>query len=194
TRLREEGVVEDIHEREGARRELRESNQFQQEIISGAGEGIIVLNTELRYTVFNSYMERMTGLAADRVLGRRCVEVFPFLRAHGIEDLLRRAVTGETVSSSDVPYRIEETGKAGWAIATYGPHRNAAGQIVGVIGIVHDVSERRAAEAALRESEGRYRIAIEHAPEAIVVFDVEEGRFVDANENAVRLYGLPRHA
>ena len=192
--LHYEGVVEDITESERARRELREYNQFQQEIISGAGEGIIVLNPELRYTVFNSYMEKMTGLKPERVLGRRCFDVFPFLRQHGFEELLRRATAGETVSSSDVPYRIEETGRSGWAIATYGPHRNGAGQIVGVIGIVHDVTERRAAEAALRESEARYRIQIEHAPEAIVVFDVEEGRFVDANENAVRLYGLPRHA
>ncbi|HEX4439786.1 MAG TPA: PAS domain S-box protein [Thermoanaerobaculia bacterium] len=192
--LHYEGVVEDITESDRARRELQESNQFQQEIISGAGEGIIVLNPELRYTVFNAYMERMTGLSADRVLGRRCVDVFPFVREHGIEELLKRAAAGETVSSNDVPYDIVETGKSGWAIATYGPHRNAAGQIVGVIGILHDVTDRRAAEAALRESEARYRIQIEHAPEAIVVFDVDEGRFVDANENAIRLYGLPRHA
>jgi PAS domain S-box-containing protein len=192
--LHYEGVVEDITESERARRELSESNQFQQEIISGAGEGIVVLNQELRYTVFNSYMEQMTGIDAQRVLGRRCVDAFPFLREHGIEDLLKKAMQGETVSSADVPYRIEETNRSGWAIATYGPHRNGAGQIVGVIGIVHDVTDRRAAEAALRESEARYRTQIEHAPEAIVVFDVDEGRFVDANENAVRLYGLPRPA
>ena len=192
--LHYEGVVEDITESLRAQRELRESNQFQQEIISGAGEGMIVLNSELRYTVFNSYMEKMTGMRADRVLGRRCVDVFPFLREHGIEDLLQRALTGETVSSDDIPYRIDETGRSGWAVATYGPHRNAASQIVGVIGIVHDVTERRAADAALRESEARYRTQIEHAPEAIVVFDADEGRFVDANDNAVRLYGLPRHA
>jgi PAS domain S-box-containing protein len=191
--LHYEGVVEDITESERARHELRESNQFQQEIISGAGEGIIVLNQELRYTVFNSYMENMTGIPADRVLGRRCVDVFPFLREHGIEELLRKAMTGETVTSSDIPYRIDETGRSGWAIATYGPHRNDAGQIVGVIGIVHDVTERRAAEAALRESEARFRTQIEHAPEAIVVFDVDQGRFVDANDHAVRLYGLPRN-
>ena len=192
--LHYEGVVEDITESERARRELRESNQFQQEIISGAGEGIVVLNQELRYTVFNAYMEKMTGIRAERVLGRRCTDVFPFLREHGVEELLRKAMTGETVTSNDIPYNIEETGRSGWAIATYGPHHNDAGQAIGVIGIIHDVSERRAAEAALRESEARYRTQIEHAPEAIVVFDVDEGRFVDANDNAVRLYGLPREA
>lgn len=42
-------------------------------------------------------------------------------------------------------------------------------------------------------SEQRYRTLVEHAPEAIVVFDVGLGRIVDANENAVKLFGMPRH-
>ncbi len=41
-------------------------------------------------------------------------------------------------------------------------------------------------------SESRYRILVEHAPEAIVVLDVGAGRFIDCNDNAVRLFGRPR--
>jgi len=44
----------------------------------------------------------------------------------------------------------------------------------------------------LRESEARYRILVEHAPEAIVILDVDSGRFVDANENALHLLGITR--
>ena len=51
-----------------------------------------------------------------------------------------------------------------------------------------------AANTALRESEGRYRTVAEHVPAALVVMDVQAGRFVEANENAVRLYGMPREA
>jgi len=40
--------------------------------------------------------------------------------------------------------------------------------------------------------EARYRTLVEHAPEAIVVYDVELGRIVDANQNALRLFGVPR--
>jgi PAS domain S-box-containing protein len=55
-----------------------------------------------------------------------------------------------------------------------------------------EIRARRRANKALRESERRYRVLVEHAPEAIVVYDVERGRFIDVNENAVRLFKRSR--
>ncbi len=57
---------------------------------------------------------------------------------------------------------------------------------------MRDVSARVAAAAALRETEERYRALVEHAPDAILVFDVENNQFIDANENASQLFNLPR--
>lgn len=53
--------------------------------------------------------------------------------------------------------------------------------------------ERRVAErtAALSTSEARFRALVEHAPEAIVVFDGDTGRFLFGNEHACQLYGVP---
>ncbi len=118
-------------------------------------------------------MERMTGLPAGQVLGRRPLDIFPFLREQGIDRLLERALGGDTASSPDVRYTIPQTGNSGWLIATYGPHRDAAGQIVGVIGIVHDVTERRRAEQALRESEERFRRMADAAPVMIWTDDAQ---------------------
>jgi two-component system, LuxR family, sensor kinase FixL len=49
-----------------------------------------------------------------------------------------------------------------------------------------------ASNQSLRESEQRYRTLVEHAPEAIVVLDLDVGRFADANLNAERLFGMSR--
>ena len=68
-------------------------------------------------------------------------------------------------------------------------------EMIGQITHLGGVAIQRArAEEKLRESEARYRILVEHAPEAIVVLDVDADRFVDANQNAVRLFGLSREA
>jgi PAS domain S-box-containing protein len=56
-----------------------------------------------------------------------------------------------------------------------------------------DIRERKRVEQKLRESEARYRVQFEHAPEAIVTLD-SSGRFVEANENALKLFGHSREA
>lgn len=55
-----------------------------------------------------------------------------------------------------------------------------------------EITERRRIEKALRESEARFRALVEHAPEAIVVFDVVHEQFVSVNDNAAQLFGTPR--
>ncbi len=59
-------------------------------------------------------------------------------------------------------------------------------------GYISDITERQLERAALLESEQRFRVQIEHAPEAIMVFDTDSHTIVDANTNAERLFGLTR--
>ncbi len=60
------------------------------------------------------------------------------------------------------------------------------------LGIVRDIRERKLMDAAMRESEARFRTLAEDAPEAIVVHDLESGLFVDATTSAERLFGCSR--
>lgn len=130
---------------------LREATQFNQDIIQGAAEGIIVYDNELRYLVFNPSMERLTGKRAEEVLGRVAAEVFPRLRTTGVETLLKSALQGEVVKISDVmvPKHSAE-GRDVWESCTFAPHRDAQGKIIGVIGLVHDVTDRHLAEETFR--------------------------------------------
>jgi PAS domain S-box-containing protein len=67
-----------------------------------------------------------------------------------------------------------------------------AGQIATALQNAQLFEARERATEALREREEQYRTLVEHAPEAIVVFDIETGQFVDVNDNAVKLFGYER--
>ena len=129
-----------------AERALRETNQFASEIIENAGEGIVVYDREFRYLLWNRFMEDLTGVAAEDVLGKNAFDVFPHMREQHVDDLLEHAMSGHTVASPDLRYYIPSSGREGWISAVYRPHYDARGTIVGVIGLVRDITQRKAAE------------------------------------------------
>jgi len=59
-------------------------------------------------------------------------------------------------------------------------------------GYIGDITAQRQALEALAESEARYRVQVEHAPEAIIVYDADTGVFTELNGNAVALFGYSR--
>jgi PAS domain S-box-containing protein len=69
-------MVDDIIGRDQTDEALRDANQFNIEIISQAGEGIIVYDLDLRYVAWNRFMECMTGALAEDVLGRNALALF----------------------------------------------------------------------------------------------------------------------
>ena len=128
---------------------LREAYEYNEQIIQGAQEGIIVYDTDLRYRVWNPFMEKITGFSADKVLGKYPLEVFPFLKESSVIERLEKALRGKSVMSIDFPYNVPETGKSGWITDSSAPLHNAKGEIIGVIGMVSDITEAKQVEQKL---------------------------------------------
>ena len=129
-----------------ASRAHSETGRFARDIIDNAGEGIVVYDRELRYVLWNAFMQEMTGLAPAEVLGKRPTDVFPNLAEQRIDGMLSRALGGETVSSPDVHYYVPSTQRQGWVSSVYRPYIGDDGEILGVIALIRDITERKAAE------------------------------------------------
>lgn len=170
---------------------LQQSQQFSQEIISGASEGIAVYDREFRYRVWNKFMENMTGLSVSEVIGKKALDVFPHLREQGIDQLLKQALAGDIVCSPDTPYRVPQTGKSGWVTGTYAPHHDANGRTIGVVAMIHEISERKRVEEALQESEQYARSIIDSSLDMIITVD-NERRIVEFNKAAQEIFGYTR--
>jgi diguanylate cyclase (GGDEF)-like protein/PAS domain S-box-containing protein len=127
-------------------REVSETDRFAAEIIENAGEGIVLYDPELRYVLWNHFMEELTGLRADEVIGYTAADIFPHIHEQQVDVMLRRALAGETVSSPDIHYEIASTQRSGWVSSVYRPHLDADGRVAGVIGLIRDITARKEAE------------------------------------------------
>ncbi|HKS05092.1 MAG TPA: PAS domain S-box protein [Gemmatimonadaceae bacterium] len=139
------------------------------------------------------YVNRAPGaFALDKVLGTSVFDL-----AHGVERDELAASFAEAMRGGESHMRALAARHPDGAIHWYSIHTGPVrvdGQVVAAVIVARDITERKRVEDALRESEERYRTVMEHAPEAIVVFDVDAGRFVDVNRNACALFGMTRDA
>jgi PAS domain S-box-containing protein len=161
------GSCRDITVRKKAQTDLAESLQFNSQIINCIDEGILVYDNNLRITVWNPFMEKLSGFPASRVLGKYAIELFPFLGETGVIDSLKSALNGKSDDYIEVQFNLPETGKSGWTTSRSMPFRNVNGDIIGAIGTVSDITERKRAEQALKENERK-----------LIQLNVDKDRFI----------------
>jgi diguanylate cyclase (GGDEF)-like protein/PAS domain S-box-containing protein len=179
-------------------RELKESTSIQlQAILDHVKDVIITLDEAGRILSLNATGERVFGHAAAETVGRPLNFLLPDLSTQ----------PSLTATLDQLATRLEDTQIDLASHETFGLHAEgtrfpaefAVSKIIVNRRVVYvvclrDISERTNAEAALRESEARYRTLVEHAPEIILVVDVDQRRLIDVNENAVRFFKMEREA
>jgi diguanylate cyclase (GGDEF)-like protein/PAS domain S-box-containing protein len=190
----------DITERTKVLDDLEVALKFSEDIINSANNGIIVYDTELRYKIWNPYMEKLSGVSSKGVLGRKMEDVFPWLMENGVVHDLQMALKGKRLDDHDFHFDISETGEIVWVRENSGPLFNRKGDIVGVLVLVQDISERKKVEDLIRESEEKYRLLYTSMSQGLALHEIitdDDGKpvdyvFLDINDSYTRLLGVTR--
>ncbi len=131
-------------------------------IVDNANDPIIGKDLDLNVTSWNAAAERLFGYSAAEMIGQPITRIIPVEKLQEEAAFICRLKAGERIERYD-SLRLAKGGRVIEVSLTISPIRNAMGEVVGASTIVRDITEQKHAEEALRESEHRFKIALEAA-------------------------------
>ena len=155
--------------------------------------GLVLMDKDYRFVRINQRMAEINGLPVEAHIGRTLREVLPDIADRVLE--LYRPVyeRGEPVLDVEIRRRLpSEPDTERYYLANFFLFRGENGEVIGLIGAVVDITERKRHEVALRENERRFRTFFDSVTDAIFVLDVAQKKFVDVNQRAVDAFGYDR--
>jgi PAS domain S-box-containing protein len=132
-------------------------------IVESSDDVIIAKNREGVISAWNPAAQRMFGYTEKEAIGQPITIIIPSDLHNEENNILRRLLAGERIERYETR-RISKTGTNIDLSITFSLIRDASGTIVAVSSIARDITERKRAEAALRESEERFRLVANTAP------------------------------
>ncbi|HEX7570999.1 MAG TPA: PAS domain-containing protein, partial [Verrucomicrobiae bacterium] len=184
------GISRDITERKRAEEALFESQALYHSLVDQMPAGVFRKDAAGRYIFVNAYFCRQRNISPDQFLGKLPAELSaienPF-KLQAAEHHARIMQTGCTIEGLEEYHRAD--GQTLFFHVVKSPVFNAEGKITGSLGILIDVTERKRAEEALRESQALYLSLVEQLPVGVFRKD-RSGRFVLVNPEFCRLKGM----
>lgn len=150
-------IVQDITDQKAAEQALRESEARFRAVFETAEDSIFIKDRALRYVAVNPAMERLFGLPASELVGRRDEELFGAEAGEHIAEIDNAVLAGEVVAEETTKPVLQKEPRTFHVIKV--PMRDQDGQVMGLCGIARDMTDRKQAEQALQESERQLRKA-----------------------------------
>jgi diguanylate cyclase (GGDEF)-like protein/PAS domain S-box-containing protein len=186
------GVIEDISDRKYGEELLQDSEERFQAIFEQAAVGMEICTLEGRFFRLNQKFCDIVGYSRIELLERTFQDI-----THP-EDLPKSLELKRQLLAGEIPYYsleeryVRQDGSIVWVNMMLSLMRDAAGEPKYFIGVVEDISARKQAEVALRESEERFRSMFENHKSIMLLIEPETGEIIDANQAAEKFYNRPQ--
>jgi PAS domain S-box-containing protein len=184
------GVCVDITARKRAEEALRESEHKYRALVETTETGFLIVDAQGKVVDANAEYVRLTGhKALTEILGRTVIEwTAPHDRERNAAEVEKCAAT------SRVRDLVIDYARPDGVITPIEINATVVRTAEGlrILALCRDITQRRRAEEALRESEAKYRNLFEYAKDAIFLADAQTGVILDANPAASRMMRLPR--
>jgi PAS domain S-box-containing protein len=184
------GVCSDVTEHKAAEEALAASEAFLRSVLDASTDCVKVVDGEGRLTFMNAH--GLCGMEIEEfglVAGREWAELWPASQQAEVRAAVDAALAGAT-RRFEAPCPTAK-GTAKWWDVVVAPLRDGAGGCSRVLAVSRDITRRRAAEAAHRESEERLRLAAESVGLAIMDANLDSGE-VTCSDAMLDLIGVPK--
>ncbi len=169
-------IARNIGDRKQMEAELRDRNALLNSILESTPDFIVVKDREGRHVALNSNLANFLGKPIEEIIGKDDLELLPPETARAIMAKDRQLMAAGITESYEEDVSKGET--TATFFTTKAPWRDAKGNILGIIAITRDISDRKQAEDAIKQSEERYRSLIAATSQMVWITDAE-GRCPD---------------
>lgn len=179
----------EIQERQQVQAALQESETKFRRIVENANDIIYALTPEGIFTYLSPNMQTRTGYLLAEIVGQHFA---PFIHPEDIEKCWAgfQAVVNTGQTQSEIEYRVHhQDGCWHWYLASLAVSQNAQGTME-IVGVARDVTDRKRAEAALRESEEKFRQLADNI-EQVFWINTPEGQPIYVSPAFETIWGLP---
>ena len=183
--LGQRGSNRDITENKKAEEHLRLSQAHYRTLIENIPQAVLLKDRESKYISTNKAYAVVFGLRQEEAIGKTDYDFHP----KDLADKFRQEdrLVMETGESKEFNEENIRDGKTRFFHKVKVPVRDNMGKLTGVLSTLSDITERKQAEDALRESEERHRKIIEASTDAMYPA-LEEGSVIYANRAALKLF------
>lgn len=169
---------------------LMDSAELYRQIVDTSHEGIWVCDLNSRLVFSNQQGAMLLGYTCNELIGRSVFDFVSYEGSSKAESFFERRKQG--FNDQYEQKLVHKDGSFVWVTITASPIKDQTGNIVGALGMLNDISQRKITELALMKSEEKFSAAFRTSPNCLTISNIDTGVLLDINDTFLSLFECTR--